>query len=423
MEKVERIFLGVREGVTLAEGPFRGPRRGKEAGRVEVLADPAVAVEGGKVVAAGPRKEILGRFQAGEKVDLGGGVLVPGFVDPHTHPVFASTREKEFHMRVAGASYVEISKAGGGILSSLKGVREATREELVRLVLDRLDRMLLEGTTTVEAKTGYGLSPEAEEKSLQVLEEASLAHPVDLVSTFLGAHEVPPEYRQDRKAYLDLLCGEMLPRARGKAEFADIFTEAHVFDLEDSRVYLERAKELGFGLRVHADEIEPMGGAELAVELGAASADHLVEISSKGIEALARSDTTAVLLPATTFQLGKEKYAPARDLLEAGAVVALATDFNPGTSFCWSMPLVAALACVKMKMTPGEALAASTINSAFSLGRDGVSGSLHPGKKADFVVLDLPSFEGLGYALAGGLARWVVKEGRVLVSPRGLLGG
>ena len=420
MERVEQVFLGVDQGVSLAEGPPRGPRRGAEAGKVQVVPDFALAVQGGRVAAAGPRKEILSRFRPARTVDLGGGVLVPGFVDPHTHPVFLDTREKEFHLRVAGASYVEISKAGGGILSSLRGVREASQEELVRRVRARLDRMLLEGTTLVEAKTGYGLSPESEAKSLRVLRKAAEGHPVDLVSTFLGAHEVPPEYREDRKGYLDLLCREMLPAARSMAEFADVFTEAHVFGLEDSRVYLSRAKELGFGLRVHADEIEPLGGAELAVELGAASADHLVAVSPRGIEALGRSETTAVLLPATTFQLGKERYAPARDLLDAGAVVALATDFNPGTSFCWSMPLTAALAVVKMKLTAGEALTACTINAAFSLGRDGEAGSLHPGKKADFVVLDLPSFQAFGYALAAGLARWVVKEGRIAVSPRGV---
>ena len=420
-QKVERIYLGADQGVPLTEGPPSGPRRGSGAGKVEVVPDFALAVEGGMVAGAGPRKEILSRFQAAETVHLGGGVLVPGFVDPHTHPVFFQTREKEFHMRVAGASYVEISKAGGGILASLKGVREADEAELVRRVLRRFDRMLLEGTTLIEAKSGYGLTPESEEKSLRVLRAAAEAHPLDVAPTFLGAHEVPPEYREDRKAYVDLLCREMLPAARGWAEYADIFTEAHVFGLEDSRTYLSRAKELGFGLRVHADEIEPMGGAELAVELGAASADHLVEISSKGIDALARSDTTAVLLPATTFQLGKERYAPARDLLEAGAVVALASDFNPGTSYCWSMPLVAAVACVKMKLTPGEALAASTINGAFSLGRDGEAGSLHEGKRADFAVLDLPSFDGLGYALASGLARWVVKGGRIAAGPGGLV--
>ncbi len=417
MERVERIFLGAAEGVPLTEGPARGPRRGAGAGRVEVISDFALAVEEGRVVAAGPRKLVLSRFRAGETVDLGGGVLTPGFVDPHTHPVFFQTREKEFHMRVAGASYVEISRAGGGILASLRGVREASKEDLLRRVSGRFDRILREGTTTIEAKTGYGLSPGSEEKSLQVLLEGAAAHPLEVVPTFLGAHEVPPEYREDRKGYVELLCREMLPRARGLAEYADIFTEAHVFGLEESRVYLSRAKELGFGLRVHADEIEPMGGAELAVEMGAASADHLVEVSPRGIDALGGSETTAILLPATTFQLGKEKYAPARDLLEAGAVVALATDFNPGTSFCWSMPLVAALACVKMKLTPGEALVASTINAAFSLGRDGEIGSLHPGKRADFAVFDLPSFQGLGYVFASGLARWVVKGGEVVVGP------
>jgi imidazolonepropionase len=386
-----------------------------------VVADPAVAVAEGRVVACGPRREVLSAWEAPEVVDLGGGVLVPGFVDPHTHPLFHRTREKEFHMRMAGASYVEISKAGGGILSSIRGVREAPPAELRRLVLERYDRILLEGTTTAEVKSGYGLSTEAEIKSLEVLAGAAAEHPLETSATFLGAHEFPPEYREDREAYVELLCREMLPRARELAESADVFTEGHVYDLAQSRRYLERARELGFRLRVHADEIEPLGGAELGVELGAASVDHLVMVSPAGIEALGRSDTVAVMLPTTTFQLGKERYAPARELLEAGAVVALATDYNPGTSHVWSMPLVIAVACVKMKLTPAEALQAATINAAFSLGRDDRVGTLHPGKQADFAVLDLPSFAALGYAFASGLARWVVKKGKVVVRPRAVL--
>lgn len=416
MEKVERIFQGVREGATLGEGPAAGGRRGSAA--VETIPDLALAVSDGRVVAAGPRREVRARCSARETVELGGGVLVPGFVDPHTHPVFMDTREAEFHMRMAGASYVELSAAGGGILSSVRGLREAPRAELKARLLARLDRFLQEGTTLVEAKGGYGLSGPAERMSLELLAEADREHPIDVVATFLGAHEYPPEFREDRPGYLRLLLAEMLPACAGLAAYADIFTEAHVFDLEASAAYLSRARELGFGLRVHADEIEPMGGAELAVELGAASADHLVHVSARGIEALGRSATVAVLLPTTTFQLGKERYAPARELLDAGAIVALATDFNPGTSHVWSMPLVIALACARLKLTPAEALTAATINGAFSLGRDAEAGSLHPGKWADFAVLDLPSFQGLGYVFASGLARWVVKAGRVVAAPR-----
>ena len=421
MKKAEVIYTGLTEGTPLTEGPPAGPRRGAAMGRVAVVTDPALAVGEGRILACGPRREVLGAWQAPEVIDLGGGVLVPGFVDPHTHPVFLQTREKEFHMRMAGASYVEISRAGGGILSSIRGVREAGSEELCRRVLERYDRILLEGTTTAEVKSGYGLSTEAEIKSLEVLARAAEHHPLETAATFLGAHEFPPEYREDRPAYLELLCREMLPRARELAEFADVFTEGHVFDLDQSRRYLERARELGFRLRVHADEIEPLGGAELGVELGAASVDHLVRVSPAGIAALGRSDTVAVMLPTTTFQLGKEHYAPARELLAAGAVVALATDYNPGTSHVWSMPLVIAVACVKMKLTPAEALQAATINAAFSLGRDDRVGTLHPGKQADFVVLDLPSFQALGYAFSAGLARWVVKKGKVVARPRAVI--
>ncbi len=414
METVEKIYMGVDEGITLAESSPQGPRRGKEMARVEVIKDLALAVEDGKVADSGPRKEILGKYKPKEIISLGGGVLLPGFVDPHTHPVFYSTREEEFHMRVAGASYVEISRKGGGIVSSIKGVRKASKKELLERVLERLDLMLMEGTTTIEAKSGYGLDTDSEIKSLEVIEEAGQIHPIDIIPTFLGAHEFPPEYRENKDAYVDILCHDMLPKARGHARYADVFTEAHVYDLEQSRKYLERAKELGFGLRVHADEIEPMGGTELAVELGAASADHIVKVSDKGIEALAGSDTSAVLLPTTTFHLGKDDYAPARDLIDAGAIVCLATDFNPGTSYVWSIPLVISVACIKMKMKPEEALVASTINPAFSLSADKEVGTLHPGKKADFTVLDIPSFKALGYVLSSGISKVVVKNGKMV---------
>ncbi|MGE0145409.1 MAG: imidazolonepropionase [Planctomycetota bacterium] len=410
---VDRLFLNARELVTLADGPARGARRGEiEAPRVEL--DGAIAVRDGRVVATGSTQELRQRFVAREEVDLRGLVVFPGFVDSHTHPVFAKTREREFHMRCAGADYMAIAAAGGGILESVRALRETTEAELVALVRARLDGFLAHGTTTIEGKSGYGLSVDAELRSLRALTRAAAGHPLTVSRTFLGAHEVPAEYRPHTDRYVDHLIAEMLPAVVPWCESADVFAEPKVFDSERSRRILTAARAAGLRLRVHADEIEPMRGAQLACELDADSADHLAVVDEDGISRLGAARTTATLLPGTSFYLRKAKHAPARALWRAGAAVALATDFNPGSCYTMSMPLIATLACVLYGMTPAECLVAMTINPAASLHLDAELGTLHDGKRADFVALDLPSWSGLGYVFGGNPARMTVKDGVVV---------
>jgi imidazolonepropionase len=408
---VDRLFVHCKELVTLADGPPTGPRRGAAMRALGVVPDGAVAVRGGRVVATGPTDEMRRDYRAGDELDLSGYVVLPGFVDCHTHPVFAATREGEFHQRCAGADYMAIAEQGGGILSSMRAVRAASLEELTARTTEHLWGFLAHGTTTVEAKTGYGLSLADEEKSLRALAAAMGEVPIDVVRTFLGAHEFPPEYRDDREAYVQLLCDRMIPALAPLADACDVFAEPGVFDRVQSLRILSAARAEGLRLRMHADELSPMGGAELAVELRADSADHLGRISAEGIARMAASDTTAVLLPGTGFFLGKDIYAPARRMIEAGCAVAIATDFNPGSCFTQSMTLIQSLACVKLKLTPAEAIVASTINAAFSLRRDGEVGTLHPGKRADLVALELPSSAAVGYAFGGNPVIATIKDG------------
>ncbi|MCR9245758.1 MAG: imidazolonepropionase [bacterium] len=411
MQKVDRLFVHCRELVTLTDGPATGPRRGAAMRQLGVIADGAVAVHDGRIVAVGTTDEITRDYEGGEELDLSGFVVMPGFVDCHTHPVFARTREAEFHMRCAGADYMAIAAAGGGILSSMQGVREADLDSLTTRTVEHLWGFLQHGITTIEAKSGYGLSLDAEKKSLEALADALGQVPIQARRTFLGAHEFPPEYRERRDDYVKLVCEEMLPALAPMADYCDVFAEPGVFDREQSARVLSAAKALGLGLRVHADEIEPMGGAELAVEHGALSCDHLGRISDAGIEALAGSDTVGVLLPGTIFFLAKPHYAPARRMIEAGCAVALATDFNPGSSHTQSMSMIHTIACTQMKMSAEEVIVASTINPAFSLRLDDEVGSLHPGKRADLCVLDLPSHQAVGYAFGGNPVVMTVKDG------------
>ncbi|MCY2957888.1 MAG: imidazolonepropionase [Planctomycetota bacterium] len=415
-QRVDRLFIHCRELVTLTEGPTTGARRGASMGALGVILDGAIAVHQGRIVAVGTTDAIARDYTAKEELDLSGYVVMPGFVDCHTHPVFAATREDEFHQRCQGADYMAIAKAGGGILSSVRAVRAMPLEKLTELTIDRLWGFLANGTTSVECKTGYGLSLADEEKSLRALTAAAQAVPLTMVRTFLGAHEFPTEYRADREAYVRLLCDEMIPKLKGLAEACDVFAEPGVFDREQSLRILSSARAEGLRLRLHADELSPMGGAELAVLLRADSADHLGKISDAGIQALAGSDTVGVLLPGTSFFLGKEIYAPARRMIEAGCVIAIATDFNPGSCFTQSMTLIQTLACVKLKLSPAEAIIASTINPAFSLQLDSEVGTLHPGKRADFVALDLPSWRGVGYAFGGNPVAITVKNGVPMVA-------
>ncbi|MEY4673762.1 MAG: hypothetical protein RL148_1546 [Planctomycetota bacterium] len=415
-QPVDTLFVHARELVTLADGPPRGARRGAAMRQLGIVRDGAIAVRDGRIVATGPTDHVAREHTARHEVDLSGFVVLPGFVDCHTHPVFARTREEEFHMRCAGADYMAIAQAGGGILSSMRAVRQTGLGELTETTLRHLWGFAAHGTTTVECKTGYGLSLADERRSLEALAAAIAQTPLTCRRTFLGAHEFPPEYRNDRNAYVSLLCEQMIPQLAPLADACDVFAEPGVFDREQSRRVLSAARQHGLRIRVHADELSPMGGAELAVELGADSADHLGRISDAGIAALAGSDTVGVLLPGTGFFLGKDIYAPARRMIEAGCAVAIATDFNPGSCYTQSMTLVMTLACVKLRMTPEEVITAATVNPAFSLQLDGEVGTLHPGKRADFCALDIPSWQAVGYAFGGNPVALTVKDGRPVLA-------
>ncbi len=411
---VDLIVKGASE---IATPVGSSPRSGVALDTIDVLARHAIAVREGRVLAVGTEDELRSRYRAKRELDARGGTVVPGFVDAHTHPVFAGTREDEFEMRTRGATYVEIAKSGGGILSSVRGVRQSSTEELLDRLLVRLDRFLELGTTTIEAKTGYGLSLEDEMKCLEVLERARAIHPVEVVPTFLGAHDYPVEYRDRRGAYVDLLVNEMLPRVAEArlAEYCDIFTEGHAFGLDESRAILARARELGFGLRMHADQLTPLGGAELAAELRAASADHLEFVTPRGIEALAAAGVIPVLCPIVPLYLRVEQEAPARAMISAGLAPALSTDFNPGSSYLQSLPEVLAWAALRYRMSAAECLNAATLNAACSLGRGARLGSIEVGKDADLVVLDVPNHRHLVYELGRNAVIAVVKFGAVVL--------
>lgn len=411
----ESIDLLVTGAAEVATPLGTEPLAGSALASLSVVEDGAVAIRDGRIVAVGPRTTLEQGYAPRERLDAAGGVVVPGFVDAHTHPVFGGTREEEFELRMSGADYVEIAKAGGGILSSVRGVRGASDELLTAGLMVRLDRFLELGTTTVEAKSGYGLSLDDELRCLEVIRAASKAHAVELVPTFLGAHDYPEEFRERRADYVDLLVERMLPEVaeRGLARYCDIFIESHVFDLQASRRILERARELGLELRVHADQLTPLGGAQLAAELGAASADHLECVSDEGIEALAAAGVVPVLCPVVPLYLRQTQEAPARRMVEAGLAPALATDFNPGSCYLQSMPEVLSWAALRYGFSAAEALTAATLNAAASLGLAGRLGSLEPGKDADLALLDLPNHHHLTYELGRNPVRAVVKAGRV----------
>jgi imidazolonepropionase len=395
------------------------PRRGAEQGRVRRLHGAEVLCLDGKIVFAGPPEERVRRFgelRDFDRLDGRGGTLIPGFVDPHTHLPWSGTREEEFAARLAGKTYQEIAAAGGGILSTVASTRKASEEELVAQVLRRMDQMLAWGTTTAEAKSGYGLNLGDELKQLRAIQRASESHQVDLVPTLLAAHEVPPEHRQDRGRYVDLICNEIVPAAAeaGLARFCDVFCEHGVFSADESRKVLEAGARHGLAPRLHADEFVDSGGAELAAQLGALSADHLMGVSEAGIEALAGSGVTAVLLPGTSFFLMKKVYAPARRLVAAGVPVALATDCNPGSSHTESMPMIVVLAVLQLGLTIEESLTAATLNAACSLGLGAEIGSVEVGKRADLVLLDAPNLLHLAYHYGINPVAAVVKGGRVV---------
>lgn len=373
------------------------PLKGQEMKQLNIMENAAIGVKDGKVAWAGPEAEAAS-FSAKERVNVNGKVVSPGLVDPHTHLVFGGSREHELSMKQAGVPYLEILAKGGGILSTVGSTKNATEEELFEKASFHLERMLSHGVTTVEAKSGYGLDPETELKQLRVVKRLKEKYPISIVSTFLGAHAVPPAYKGKEDEFLTEMA-DLLDEIKEYelAEFVDIFCETGVFTIEQSRQFLQKAKEKGFGLKIHADEIDPLGGAELAASLEAASADHLVAASDEGIDQLSNSNTVAVLLPGTTFYLGKDQYARARKMIDGGAAVALATDFNPGSCVTENLQLIMSLAALKLKMSAEEIWNAVTANAAHAIGKGAEAGTLDIGRKANFVIWDVPNYKYVPY--------------------------
>jgi imidazolonepropionase len=397
-----------------------GSQRGTALGTLGIVENGAVAIHHGKIVEVGPTSRLRVEYEARQQINATNHAVVPGLVDPHTHLVWVGDRAAEFEMRLAGASYMDIMAAGGGINSTVKQVRAASVEQLVDETRQRLHRLFRLGTTTVEIKTGYGLDTATELKQLDAIYRLADEHPIDIVATFLGAHAIPQEYAGRTDAYVELVVEEMIPavaefaRERGKPPpFVDVFCEERVFDVAQSRRILEAGLDYGMQAKIHADEFGGLGGTRLAVDLSAVSADHLVKTPAEDIRALGAGSPIAVALPATPFGLGHHEYTPTRAILEAGGALALATDCNPGTAWCESMQFVMALACRYMELTAAEALAAATINAAFAIGMGDSVGSLEVGKQADLLILDAPDYRHLAYRFGGNVVRTIVKAGKV----------
>ncbi len=411
---IENANLATMAGGT---GPLAGSRQG-DIGRVE---DGVVAVGDGRILAIGPRRELQAALseEPGQRLDAGGRLVLPGFVDAHTHPIWAGSRAAEFEQRIAGASYVEIMEAGGGIASTVRATREAGDEVLLADLLARLDRLMAEGVTTVEAKTGYGLSTAEELRHLRILARAEKRHPVHIVPTFLGAHAVPPEYRGRQSDYVELVIEEMLPAVAEAwpGVFCDVFCDEGAFTLAETRRILERARNLGMPLKVHSDEFVNLGCTAMAAEFGARSADHLVAAGSQDIQAMADAGSIAVLLPGTTFGLGSSHYAPAREMVARGLPVALGTDLNPGTCPSESMPLMLAIAARYLRLTPAEGLVAATRNAAESCGRGERAGRLAPGWPADLILIDSGDYRDLAYRFGSRQIDGVMIDGRWTIAP------
>jgi imidazolonepropionase len=400
-----------------------GPQRGSDLGRLGIIPDGAVLVRDGQIAALGSSSELRAAYPSEPALDAGGKVVLPGFVDPHTHLVFAGDRAAEFELRLEGKTYLEILAAGGGILSTVRASRQASVAELAAQTRTRSTAMLRHGTTTAEAKTGYGLETTSELAQLEALLHLDAEGPLEIVPTFLGAHAIAPEFKGDPDGYTQFVCQQMLPEtkcwwqshASGRPlPFVDVFCETGAFSLTQTRQILSAAKTLGFPLKLHADEFDNLGGASLAAELGAVSADHLVKTSTQDIAALAYSGTVAVALPCTPFGLTDPHYTPARAILEAGGLLAIASDLNPGTAWCESMQFVIALACRYLRLTPAQAIAAATINAAAAIARAERIGSLEVGKQADLIVLSVDDYRQLGYRFGTNLVEKVIKRGEVV---------
>ncbi|MCT4619710.1 MAG: imidazolonepropionase [Marinisporobacter sp.] len=393
-------------------------KHGKEMSELHVIENGAVIIKEGMIQAVGKTDEVLKNIDESNYmiIDAKGKAVLPGFVDSHTHFVFGGYRAEEFGWRLRGDSYMDIMKRGGGIVNTVEATRGASKEELINLSKKRLDSMLSFGVTTVEGKSGYGLDFDTEIKQLEVMEELEKNHPMDIVKTYLGAHAVPKEYKGNEDAFIDDIIENVLPVVveRNLAEFCDVFCEKNVFSIEQSRKLLTSAKEMGMKLKLHADEIVRFGGSELAAELGAVSADHLLQASDEGIKAMAESGVVSTLLPCTAFSL-KEEYARGRYMIDQNCAVALATDLNPGSCFTESIPLVFALAALYMNMTIEEAITSLTINGAAAVGRADKIGSIDVGKKGDLVILEFPSYEFIPYHIGVSTVEKVIKDGVLLI--------
>ncbi len=399
-----------------------GPQRGHDLGRLKIIPDGAVLIQDEDIVATGPSDDLRAAYPNEPTLDTSGRVVMPGFVDPHTHAIWAGDRAAEFELRLEGKTYLEILAAGGGILSTVRATRTASLNKLLDQTRPRLWSMFNHGTTTAEVKTGYGLRSATELRMLQALLALEVEGPLELAFTFMGAHAIAPEYKENPDDYTDLICQTMLPMLKDwwphhaphhQLPFVDVFCETGAFSLDQSRRILEIARELGFPLKIHADEFDNLGGARLAAELGAVSADHLVATSPEDIAALAASDTVAVALPCTPFGLSESHYIPAKQILEAGGLLAIATDLNPGTAWCESMQFAIALACRYMRLTPAQAIAAATINAAAAIDPQERIGSIEPGKQADVLILKVPDYRHLGYRFGTNLVETVIKKGHI----------
>jgi imidazolonepropionase len=418
-EPVDLLIKNASELLTFI-GNNQGPRTGKDMADLGIIQNGSVAISGKKICAVGTLDKIKGQVEISSDtkvIDALGKTVMPGFVDPHTHLIFGGSREDELKLKLEGKTYLDILKMGGGILRTVRETRAANSEELFDSASKRLNKMLRFGTTTVEAKSGYGLETETEIKCLEVIRKLNEDHVMDLVPTFLGAHAIPPEHKENPDDYVNVVIDEMLPVVSQKnlAKYCDIFCEKGVFSVEQSRKILEKGKELGLTPQIHADEIVQLGGTELAAELGAISASHLVKSSDEGIKMMAQSGVIGIMVPGTPFALMQTEYPKAREMIDSGVPLALATDLNPNC-YTESMQFMIALACYNMKMLPAEALVASTINAAHAIGIADSVGSLEVGKQADIIILDCPNHMHIPYRFGGNLVETVIKNGDVVTS-------
>ena len=412
------VIINANELVTL-DSKYGTPRTGSAMSNLAIIKNGAIAVQKENIIFVGETDELLIKYDLKEiphVINAEGKLVTPGFIDPHTHIIFDGTRENELEMKLSGKSYLEILEAGGGILKTVRATRKASLEKLIQNGKKILDKMMHYGTTTVEAKSGYGLTVEDEIKSLRAARELNKIHPIDIIPTFLGAHAIPPEFKGNPNGYVDLIVKEMLPRIAKEnlAEFCDVFCEQGIFNVDQTRKIIQAAKEMGLKPQVHIDEIYDTNGASLAVEIGAIQTGHLLNSNDDGLEKMAKAKTIATLLPSTPFCLMLKDYAPARKMIEMEIPVALATDLNPN---CWteSMLMILALSCYNMKMKPAEALTAATLNAACALQRQDSIGSLEVGKKADIIIFDVPNHDFLAYQFGVNLVNKVIKNGKIIV--------